>query len=382
MEQNANQHLDQLQAFTLAQRLRKVGDQEMSLTGRLTTNLADTIGLLPRDLPEKFKQLNYAFVQEQAGARDESAALQSEISRFFERTQMTNYGKVSKDMKESRATDELDRMGALIQSNITMQTTLDLTNWSGRFQKWAEELQPKTDPSQSGQQAGQGQAGGQKIDMTQVLLALLRMREREMNLRDQTSVLEAGKENAADYKEQAGLLSGAQRTLADLLARLHKATPVPELDLPFHQSAAAMNEVRELLDKPQTDSVTDSSELKTVDQLSDLINLINEQAQHSQPQPQPSAQPGDSASSAEEMAYLLRMMRNESQARPAMQPTGLGNMAGGVTGQTGRPVSGSVDGKSQGARNVNKTAGAIENYPAEFRDALENYFHGVENPAK
>ena len=48
------------------------------------------------------------------GARDESAALQGEISRFFERTQKTNYGAVSKEMKDSRATDELERLGGMI----------------------------------------------------------------------------------------------------------------------------------------------------------------------------------------------------------------------------------------------------------------------------
>ena len=146
MEQNANQNLDQLQALTLAERLRKVGDDEKGWAGRLTTNLADTIGLPPQDLPEKFQRLNTSFVKRQGGAHDESAALQAEISRFFERTQKPNYGKVSEDMKESRASDELDRIGSLIQSNITVQTSLDLANWSARFQKWADELQPKSDP--------------------------------------------------------------------------------------------------------------------------------------------------------------------------------------------------------------------------------------------
>ena len=157
MEQNANKSLDQLQAFTLAQRLRQVGDEEKGLGGQLTTNLADTIGLPPQDLPEKFQRLNTAFVKRQGGAHDESAALQSEIGRFFERTQKPNYGKVSQDMKDSHASDELDRMGGLIQSNITVQTSLDLTNWSARFQKWADDLEPKTD-SQGGRRPAAAKA--------------------------------------------------------------------------------------------------------------------------------------------------------------------------------------------------------------------------------
>ena len=79
-----------------------------------------------------------------------------EISRFYERTQKTNYGKVSQEMKDTRVADETDRMGSLIQSNITAMTSLDLTNWAGRYQRWADDLQPP--PSSS--QGGGGQGGG------------------------------------------------------------------------------------------------------------------------------------------------------------------------------------------------------------------------------
>ena len=63
MEQNANKNLDQLQALTLAERLRRVGEEEKGLGGQLTTNLADTIGLPPQDLPEKFQRLNTSLRQ-------------------------------------------------------------------------------------------------------------------------------------------------------------------------------------------------------------------------------------------------------------------------------------------------------------------------------
>ena len=190
----------------------------------MTTNLANTVGLPPQELPEKFKRLNTLFVRRQGGARDESAALQAEISRFFERTQKPNYGKVSQDMKDSHASDELDRLGSLILSNITVQTSLDLTNWSGRFQEWADELQPKPPGGQGG--SGQGQP---PLDLTKQLIALLRLREKESTLRGQTGVLEWSKQITPDYKEQAGSLAATQDNLGQALDLIHQATPVPAI---------------------------------------------------------------------------------------------------------------------------------------------------------
>jgi len=380
MEQKANQSLDQMQAFTLAERLRKVGNEEKGLGGQLTTNLADTIGLPPQDLPEKFQRLNTAFVKRQGGARDESAALQAEISRFFERTQKPNYGKVSQDMKEAHVSDELDRLGGLIQSNVTVQTSVDLTNWSGRFEKWADDLQPKTDS-----QGGQGGQGQPPLDLSKQLIALLRLREKESSLRDQTGVLEWSKDSTPDYKEQAGSLAATQGNLGQALALVHKATPVPALTPLFAQAASAMQEAQELLAKPQTDAVTAGTEAKSVDALSDLINLINEQAQKAQQQQQQQQEQAGGAT-AEEMAFLTSMMRNGSRnGRPGMQPpgpggTGRGNFAGGTTDDAGRPVAGDAGGRNAAGRIINRAAGVIQNSPAEFRDALENYFHNVEKP--
>jgi len=212
MQQNANQNLDQLQALTLAERLRKVGDDEKGLGGLLTSNLPDTIGLPPQELPEKFQRLNTAFIKRQTGAHDESAALQSEISRFFERTQKPNYGKVSQDMKDSRASDELERMGTLIQSNIAVQTSLDLANWSARFQHWADALQPATQAAQP--QSGNAQ-GQPPLDLTRQLIALLRLREKRIH--------------PARPNRRAGMEQGQHRRLqgAGRNARRHAGRPRP-----------------------------------------------------------------------------------------------------------------------------------------------------------
>ncbi len=208
MENKANEHMDDLQALTISQRLRKVGTQEKDIAGLLVSAAPDTIGLLPRELPEKFKMMENGLTSSQAVEQKDTETLQGEISRFFERTQKTNYGQVSQEMKSSHATDEMDRLGGLIGNNIGVEASEGLGQWSDRFQKWSEKLEPKSgDKSQ-----GSASSGSQKNDdLTQQLIALLRLRESEMNLRDQTFLLDQDKaRKAAAYPKRADALSQNQ----------------------------------------------------------------------------------------------------------------------------------------------------------------------------
>jgi hypothetical protein len=219
--------------------------------------------------------------------------------------------------------------------------------------------------------------------LSKQLIALLRLREKESTLRDQTGVLEWSKQITPDYKAQAQSLAATQDNLGQALDLIHQATPVPQFDPPFKEAASTMKAAKELLAKPQTDAVTDGTEAKSVDELSDLINLINETAQRAQQQQQqPQEQAG--GASAEEMAFLTRLMRGGNpNAPPGMQAgttPGRGNLSGGTTDQAGHSVTGDASGRGAAGRIVNKAAGVIRSSPAEFRDALENYFHNVEKP--
>jgi hypothetical protein len=136
-----------------------------------------------------------------------------------------------------------------------------------------------------------------------------------------------------------------------------------------------MQQAQGYLDKPETDKPADDAQVKSIDSLTDLINLINEQAQR--PKPKSSPSPGESA--AEQMAFLLQAMKKSGQQQGmALKPaTGL-NRNGGRTDRAGNPVTGNADGKSGPGRTAQKASGAAENGPTEFREALDNYFHGIE----
>lgn len=374
MQAKANQHMDDLQALTLAERLRKVGSQEKDIGGQLLGTASDTIGLPPEDLPAKYKRLDGDLTKDQGQSLDETAKLENEIGRFFERTRKPNYGDVNREMKETHVTDELDHLSTLIQNNIAMDASASLSQWSDRFAKWGDALEPKENSS-SGQGSSSNSQQQNKNDLTKQLIALLRLREQQLNLRDDAQTLEQNKGDAKAYKEQAGQLSARQKKIGAGLEQVHKDTDVPQLDSAFADAGQAAQQARGFLDKPETDKPSDDAQALTINAMTDLINLINEQAQR----PKPSQSQAQSQSEAEQMQFLLQAMKKSSQSQPmALKPaTGL-NHNGGTTDRAGNPLAGSAGGKSGPTRSVQKASGVAPNAPAEFREALDNYYHGME----
>jgi hypothetical protein len=377
MQGRANQNLDDLQALTLAERLRRVGATETEISGSLQKIIPDTIGMLPKELPEKFRAVSVALTAKQSAAHDESQSLQKEISRFFERTQKKNYGDVSKEIVEAKTVDELERVGGLIHQNISMEATKNLGAWAERFAKWAEKLEPPKEESASGQ--GQGQAGKAPKDMTKTLVALLRLREKELTLREKTELLDGQRGDQPNYKQRADELFQEQKKIGGTLDGLAKGNDLPPLIEPYRQTGDAMKEIESFLAKPQTDKTTLSAQVKSVDLLTDLINLINEQAKRQNPKSQ-SQQEQANQTTAEQMAFLMQMaQQNKPGDKMTMSQSGGGNRAGGTTDKTGAGVNGDVNGANGESRRVQKASGtAGATLPEEFRDTLESYFKAVE----
>jgi len=164
-----------------------------------------------------------------------------------------------------------------------------------------------------------------------------------------------------------------------VLTALSKANDEPALKIPYQQTGEAMTEVESLLKKPQTDQTTLAAQVKSVDLMTDMINLINEQAKKQNPKPQQGE--GEGQSEAEQMAFLMQMMSQPGKPGEAMaaNPSGGGNKSGGSTDRANGNFDGDADGKAGETRRVEKASGASSiSLPAEFRETLESYFKAVE----
>jgi hypothetical protein len=376
MQESFNQGLDDLQALTLAQRLRKVATEEKEIEGRLEKQIAETIGLKVDEVPERYRKVNADLAEDQLGTQKDSEELKGEISRFYERTQQANYGQVTREMAEASLSEKLDAVGGLIAENISMQAMDDLSEWSERFIAWAEILEPKSEGSGGG--GGGGGGGGDEEDpraelLLKQLMALLRMREGQVNVRARTSLVEQGRGDAPVYQESVETLYSEQRTLVKRLIQLQMDNVIAPLTEPFKDIYGPMRDSAMLLGQPRTDRATQQAETRTIEVISDVINLINEQSKQ--------GQSSKSQAASEQMAFLMQMMSpkpGEGEGTSA-SPTPGGNPGGGSTDQASAAAEGNSAGKEAQAKDVGKASGTVlQSVPTEFREALEDYFNAIE----
>ena len=372
MQQQVNQGLDELQALTLAQRLRQLGDKEKKIESTLHTNIPDTIGLTPGELNARYQRANSQLSSVQTEIQGESVQLQGEISRFYERTQKPAYGEVTQEMTAAQPANELERVSNLIEDNIGMEAMQNLALWSDRFNEWATKLEPKKESGGGG--AGQGQGGEQDDTALKQLLGLLRMREKQVNIQERTRLLNEHVDEKIAYRDGAVLLAASQTKLNRDLSKQAVENTFAMLEEPYNDTIVSMTDVEQLLDRPRTDDVTRSAQDKSISLLTDLVNLLNEQAQRSSSS---SSSQGEGQGS-EDMAFLMQMMQpQQGQGMQAGQAGGA-NMSGGTTDRASQQGQGETSGKAGDERSVRKSSGVPQNYPTEFREALENYYRALE----
>jgi hypothetical protein len=219
--------------------------------------------------------------------------------------------------------------------------------WSDQFERWAEHLSQK-DNSKS----GPGGAGAPDAAQMQALLALMRLRQQQDQLREQTSVIEEQKNTTSDYPGAAGEAARQQSALHDELQGFQQD---PTFPIPAGQLAPAgksMADAASLLAKPETGKPTYSAQTDAINLLDEAINQQSQKA-------------GANA------AALMAMM--------GMGGTGKGSTSGGTTNKPNAPIPGSREGQAPDQRTVIQ-AGGLDNsqLPGEFRDAIESYHRAIE----
>ncbi len=375
IQKKVNRGLDDMQALTLAQRLRKIGGRENELEMSLLKSVKETIGLALTELnPRQLKALTFA-ADDQSVTQKESAQLSTEISRFYERTQKENYGRVCKEIKESHASEELDRIRSLIRENVAMEAMQNLSSWSDKFVAWANILEPPKKKNEGGEGSpGGGKEEGKPESAMQQLIELLRLRESQVNVQERTRLLEEQKIETEIYQRGAKRVADSQNEIQHRIGFLKDGSSIeiikPTLDSAEGQTSAAT----ELLRKPATDSPTQQFQSEAVALLSDAINLLNEQQKNDDNQKE------GSQSEVEEMAMMMKLMAQKpgqgTGLAPSPQPGQ--NMSGGDTTERAKPMIGNITGKSGNGRGSAKTSGLTLTVPVEFREALEEFYKTVD----
>jgi len=372
-----NEQLDELEAMTLAQRLRKIKRTEDSLSKSLMENLSETIGLRTADLSKKQKLLNDNLFDRQTETHDNAKELQSEISRYHERTQKPQYGEVSEQMDKTKAADGLLNVAELINRNVSLNATTKLGHWAVKFEEWAKLLEPQDDGGGGGGEGG----GGEGEDITEQLIALLKIRKGEADLRRHTILLDKEKKDVGkELKEKSDELDSQQRKLMMDLTDVQIDLAKEELNPLFDDAHTAMASAADRLKKQDSGQTTVASETKAFDLLSDIVNLIVESQCQACKKPGASSQ---SQAAAAAMQFLLQQYgQGEGQGEGegmGMSSMGGGSRQGGDTDSNPATQRTNDGGDSSDPRSrFRKANGWSGGLPSEFREALENYFREIE----
>ena len=276
-------------------------------------------------------------------------------------------------METEKTGESLGEIEQQIASNISMLAIRNLGDWSGNFEEWAKKLEPPKKDSDSGGQGG-GQGGEKKMnDLMKLLFSMLRLRESELRHRQQTVLLEQQKADTGIYTGGVERLTQMHADSMLELNRMQFESTEPAMLDPLQETFDSMEITDNLLDKPQTDSVTTDAPTGTIRFMSDVINLINEEVKRD------SGQQGQSQAQ-QEMAFMMAMMAMKQQMGQGMQQnqTGGGSQAGGTTSQSASALTGDAVGREEGERSISRGSGAAARLPEEFREVLQDYFKAVE----
>lgn len=371
LQKKMNDGLDNLQALTLSQRLKKLSESEQGLGAQLGKVVGETIGLLPRELPERYKKINASLAGDQAGVKTEAEKVVAEMSRFFDRTQRPNYGEVAADMKQVNTASELDRVRGLIDANIAMDAMGNLTAWTKRFADWAKKLEPPEEESEGGGGEGEGKPKDDKL--LKLLMASIRLRAGEVRVWQQTTLLEEEKARNPRHAEGTAKVAEQQRALRGDLTKLQMGLDIEAAKEFLLDTQDAMRDAESALFDKLTGEPAQKPETAALAHLSDLINLINEQAKR---QKNKSQQEQQMTQQEAEMMMQMAQQQQQMGMKPGQQPGQ--NPNGGTTDKASPGTTGDARGAEAAARRTGKGSGVTRQVPAEFREALEQFFKAVE----
>lgn len=350
-EKGMNNSIESMLAQSFVNRLMQTAKREGEIAARLKTLLSETIGVRPQDLPAEMAELIHLLTVRQDDNRQEVKYIQDDLAGFFNRTRTKIYNTIQQEMVDKKAVRSLNELARLVSKNVGALAIEQADHWKQQISEWAEMLrkQLQKDRDNSNQQ-GEGQQLA-KVDM-EILIALMRARQREESLRAQTRLLEESRKQNRGYRADSRRLGTTQDELAADIRPLERRARNQKLKLLLEKVGGEMMNASVELRRPKTDTGTIAIETEIIELLSQSIQSAC-----------------GSAGSCGQM--MMQSM--------GMSSAGGGSSAGGTTDDMNTEGSGNSSGENADDRTVRKGSGLYSSgLPEEFKEALEAYFEAVE----
>ena len=365
-----SEQMEEIEAKTLAQRLRNVENTEREISRDLTAILPETLGKTRSLLSQKYNSAIQSLEIIQTGARTEAKEIQSEISRYFERTGVHEYEKVSLLMQESRTEEGLKIAAEKIKANVGFQALEDLDAWQRKFAAWALILENQF--NESNQAGGEGESSSQNF--AEQILALIKIREGQKKVLQKTSFIHQ-QNLQKELPDWLVPLSNQQHELAIDLTDTQISLANEALNPLFDEAHTKMSNAHHLLQSKGTGQQTQSEQKKAKDLVSDLVNLLVE-----------GQKLGEDGKSKEEISMIdFLLMKNQTgQKQNSKGKSPATGKQGGGFNKAGKPgeILEDKNGKNLELPRTERKSDAgstdFPSVPVEFKEAMKRYIEQIE----
>ena len=367
---DSSEQLDRLEALNFAQRLRKIEQTENKLTQRILKTLPLSIGANIEKLTPGISKEKDRMEMMQFDTHLEAGEIQNEISRFHERTGREVYGEVSKLMSEEKVVSGLLLVSRKIERNVAFEAMDSLELWANKFKVWADMLDSQISPPGQGQGQGQGKEMGK--DITEQILALLKIRDGQGDIIKKTKIVNSDNFQA-NRENWTNTLNDQQQELMLDLTDVQIELAEESLNPLFDDAHTAMSESATGLKKGEAGEVTQKAQTESKVIVTDLINLLLE--------PNGSPQSNTQGLSMTAMQFLMQQLGKGGEGKaPAMTPgkSGGGSNQGGTSNRELEENTGKVLNLPSDSRKSRKSGGMSQSPPPEFKKIMENYFKSIE----
>ena len=325
---------------TFVKRLKAASRRQIDIAVDL--NNLDGFGL--QDIASDDKSSRTRLAKREVTESETVFIIFQDMVSYAERRPSQNYSRVLDEMQNIGVSYQIQDMATAINQNFIGQSTIEAEFWADTLDRWAEQL---VDPLPPSPPAGELQLIILPNLPPAIILEVLRIINREIQLREETREVEQAKKalTAEEYIKRSKSLNETQKKLAsdsrEVAAKI-RALPNAEERLIQAQlqkvtrAAVVMDEVQKILSQPDTGP-------KAIAAITEVIEILLETAR---------------------IPNAPMVVKAPPTSSPALRLLGLGDDGGRAFIEKRAP------------RQATGKAGRI--LPEEFRQGLDAYFNALE----
>lgn len=333
---------------TFVKRLKAASRKQIDIAANLSD--LDSFGLSNREANNQGELKRLATLE---GTESKNVAtIIQDMAAYTDRRPNENYLRVLSEMENASVSSQMQDLVRLISRNFVGHSTIEAEFWADTLDRWAEQL---VDPLP---EMGPGEGGLSVLPNLppEIIVKVLRLINREIQLREETREVEQAKNALTDdkYYERSEALSDIQYEIAeDTQEVAREISLLPNANEPLiRQQLTKVAKAAEVMDEAESILAEPNTGPKAIAAISEVIEILLEtQRAPNTPGGGGGQSPGGGSGGLAAIASALRLI-------------GIGDDSGKAFIEKRSP------------RQATGKAGRV--LPEEFRQGLDTYFNAIE----